>query len=289
MKDFKRKLAFFIRCLRHIKQPKICPYCHSNLYSRVDSKFFVTELLKCCVCNLNYRHPKDSENYLEEFYEKKYDMGERIETKLPSKKELRELMDTNFPIQRDYSDYCLALCKNVNSRIIDYGCSWGYTVFQLKKTGFDVQGFEISKFRAQFANKLGVVVQSEISNLRVDNDLIFSSHVMEHLADIKRYIELSGSFLKEEGIFMAFCPNGSNEYQQRDPLVYKGSWGDIHVNAIDIEFAMYAFQKNPYIILTGDWKFDLQLLSEWNGQSQVVGEQKDGKELLIISKPNLSC
>ena len=77
------------------------------------------------------------------------------------------------------------------------------------------------------------------------------------------------------------------EYRKREPNTWHGSWGDLHVNLIDLSFAKYNFKNNPYLILSGDWDFNIKEIENWDGISQKVGNIKDGKELLIITKPNI--
>jgi hypothetical protein len=86
---------------------------------------------------------------------------------------------------------------------------------------------------------------------------------------------------------MAFCPNGSEEFRNRSPKDFHVNWGFLHPSYLDVEFAQKTFEKNPYLILTSDWNHDCKMISEWDGKSQVTGEKRDGKELLIISKPNI--
>ncbi len=85
---------------------------------------------------------------------------------------------------------------------------------------------------------------------------------------------------------MAFCPNGNIEYRKREPHIWHGSWGDIHINLLDRDFASFAFKDHPYLILSDDWAFQMNQLSGWDQKSQVLGNKHDGKELLIIAKPN---
>lgn len=172
--------------------------------------------------------------------------------------------------------------------VIDYGCSWGYNLYQLEQSGFNPSGYELSVPRAKFGEeKLGVKIFTNENDLPVNQDLFLSSHVIEHLSKLTAFIKLSQDKLNKEGIFMAFCPNGNNEYRQRESETWHGSWGDIHVNLIDQEFAKEVFKNNPYLILTGDWEFDPKEISNWDGKSQTIGSKMDGKELLIIAKPNI--
>jgi hypothetical protein len=209
-------------------------------------------------------------------------------TDLPSDEKIDIYKKENFKTERSYNFYINALFNSKPISIIDYGCSWGYNVYKLLNEGHNTVGFEVSKPRARFGeNKLGIKIFSELHDVPTGQDLFLSSHVIEHLIDLPSFFKFSKSCLKQDGIFMAFCPNGNKDYRDREPNIWHGSWGDIHVNLIDTEFAKLSFNDNPYLILTGDWIFNPQEIQDWDGLSQKVGDKKDGKELLIISKPNI--
>ncbi|MGB0522314.1 MAG: class I SAM-dependent methyltransferase [Flammeovirgaceae bacterium] len=274
--------------LANAAQPKQCPYCKSTDLEPIDSKFFVTTLFKCKHCNLNHRHPKDTSKWLDNFYQQEYEIDTAMMTDLPSDAEIAKLKSENFNSLRDYSVYIDPVFNDSSIKVIDYGCSWGYNVFKLKNAGYDAVGFEVSRPRAKFGeDKLDVTIFSNFDHAPSNMDLFFSSHVIEHLIDLPKFIQESKSHLTSDGIFMAFCPNGNLEYRQREPNIWHGSWGDIHVNLIDEAFAKHIFKDHPYLILTGDWSFDPKEIEAWDGMSQKIGEKKDGKELLIISKPNI--
>jgi len=285
----KRRLKYLFRSVSNITQTKVCPNCKSNDLKRIDSKIFVTSLLKCKDCDLNHRHPKDSAKWLEKYYQKEYKIDTHMMTDLPSDSEIKVLKENNFEKLRSYDAYLDALSDSSPLKILDYGTSWGYNVFKLRNSNYDAIGFELSKPRAKFGEeKLGVTIISDIKEVPADRDVILSSHVIEHLIDLPEFFDFSKAHLKEDGIFMAFCPNGNNEYRNREFEIWHGSWGDIHVNLLDAEFAQQAFKNNPYLILSGDWSFNVEEIKKWDGKSQVVGDKKDGKELLIISKPNIT-
>ncbi|MEM9023310.1 MAG: methyltransferase domain-containing protein, partial [Bacteroidota bacterium] len=235
-----------------------------------------------------FRFPRDSTAFLEKFYQTDYAIDTHMMTQLPDAATLEQLKAENFPDQRNYSPYVRAISAVADPRVVDYGCSWGYTLYQMQQEGLDVQGYELSRPRAAFGAQLDVEIQTDVEAIRKDNDVFMSSHVIEHLPDLQEFIALARSRLKENGTFMAFCPNGAAEYRAREPQVFHVNWGFVHPNYLDIAFACHAFKDNPYLILTGDWTFDLDTLKNWDGRSQVVGPRRDGKELLIISKPNTS-
>ena len=284
----KRRVKYLIRSVSNLGQKKYCPYCGGISLKKIDQKYGITSLLKCRNCGLNHRHPKDSSKWLEKFYQKEYQIDTHMMTDLPSDKRIDSLKQEGFNSLRSYDSYILSLFKSTSLRIIDYGCSWGYNVFKLIQSGHKAVGYEISEPRARFGReKLEVQIFSKESDVPIDHDIFLSSHVIEHLADISSFISFSKTRIKEDGIFMAFCPSGNQEYRDREPEIWHGSWGDIHVNLLDVAFAKELFKKNPYLILTGDWQFNPEEIKAWDGVSQKVGNKLDGKELLIIAKPNI--
>lgn len=288
---FLQKLKYLFRSILKITQTKRCPNCGATGMMEVDNKYLITRLYKCSSCKLNFRFPVDSKQFLIKFYQSEYqaDYSEftREITSLPTEEQLANMTANNFRGKRDYSPFVASLLKERTGKILDYGCSWGYSIYQLKKAGFDTEGFEISKARAEFGKKIGVTIHSKETDVRNNNDLIMSSHAIEHLPVISEFIKFSKDKLNHDGIFMAFCPNGADEYRKREPGVFHVNWGFLHPNYLDIEFAETTFRRNPYLIMTGDWTYDLNELALWDGQSQVTGSRRDGQELLIISKPNI--
>ena len=288
----RQKLNYLLRSLKNFNQDKKCPNCGKIAGRLIDEKYLVTKLIKCENCKLNFRYPTDSKASMNEFYQSDYDANYSEETlsitDLPSDEALVQLMKDNFPNKRDHSPFIKAVLKSSSARVLDYGCSWGYSVYQLKRTGYDAEGFEISRQRAGFGKKLNVTIHHSGETVKGDLDLIMSNHAIEHFSVISDFIKFSSTRLKKEGIFMAFCPNGSPEYRQREPDIFHVNWGFLHPNYLDIEFAVHSFSRNPYLVVTGDWNYDLNTLSSWDGKSQIVGDKKDGKELLIIAKPNIN-
>ena len=276
---------YLLRSILNIAQPRQCPYCGGSEFKVIDSKYIVTKLLKCTTCALQHRHPRDSKEYLDQFYQSEYSIDVAMMTALPTDTQLAVLKQELFPELPVYADYIKAL-PGVGNRVIDYGCSWGYNVYKMQQAGLDVQGYELSKPRAKFGEKLQLKIATQESDIRPDNDVFFSSHVIEHLPNIHAYIQLAASKLTKDGYFIAFCPNGSQEYREREPDIYHVNWGFLHPNFLDIEFAKYAFRNNPYLILTGDWDHAPSAIAAWDGTSQKVDENKSGQELLIIARPH---
>lgn len=282
-----QKINYLLRSFANMGQKKECPFCHQSNLQKIDTKFFVTQLLKCDNCGLSHRHPKDDEKWLRKFYQSEYSIDVHMMTDIPNDEELAQLKKDRFPLLRSFDPYISAMLPD-GAKIIDFGCSWGYNVFKLNASGYNAEGYELSKPRGSFGmDKLGVKIHDKLDHMPKDRDLVMSSHVIEHLSNIPEFIDFAKSHLKEDGIFMAFCPNGNDAYRQREPDIWHVNWGFLHPNFLDVDFGKKAFKNNPYIILTDDWDFNCKLIARWDGKSQVVGEKQDGKELLIIAKPNI--
>jgi 2-polyprenyl-3-methyl-5-hydroxy-6-metoxy-1,4-benzoquinol methylase len=288
----RQKILYLIRSTFNVGQKKQCPNCSHTVFDCIDTKYLVTRLYKCKACKLNFRFPVDSKAFLDKFYQSEYqanysDVSREI-TDLPDDEELTRLMQNNFYGKRDYSPFVKALLKTNSAKILDYGCSWGYSIFQLKQAGYDSEGFEISKARANFGEKIGIKIHHEQNDIRDGNDLIMSSHAIEHLPVVSEFIRFAASKLVPDGILMTFCPNGSPEFRNREPHNFHVNWGFLHPNYLDVEFAAHTFRKNPYLILTDDWRYNLEVLEKWDGTSQIIGQKLDGQELLVIAKPNVT-
>ena len=211
-----------------------CPYCKSKLDSKkylIDVKFYFTKLVECNFCKLLVRLPTDTISENNSFYQQNYKQG--YTTDCPNFEELDALKKSNFEnTERDYSRYITILTKlNVKSdaKILDFGCSWGYGLYQLNKAGYNALGFEISKPRLQYGiDNLNVIGYNNSTQIPNDLDVFFSSHVLEHVPDLKFVFELAFEKLKNGGIFIAITPNGSKEFQKKAPNDFHKLWGKVH-------------------------------------------------------------
>jgi len=191
---------------------KTCPYCHHTQAKVLGRKYFLVQLRKCHNCGLMFRFPKENFEESIKFYQSDYKEG--LTTDLPSKLDLKHLLEQQFKgTSNDFSDKINLVKSYVSEgKVLDYGCSWGYGVWQFKQAGYDTLGFEISQPRAEFGCRyLGVDIISqaqEINNQGKESfDVIFTSHVLEHMPDISNVFELFHRLLKPCGTLAIFVPN----------------------------------------------------------------------------------
>ncbi len=210
---------------------------------------------------------------------------------MPTSQELRQLRRTKFKnTEKDYSYYIKVLKSlglNRKTRLLDYGCSWGYGSWQLQQAGYSVQSYEISRPRCEYAkNFLGIDATWDIEALEGPFDIFFSAHVLEHVLSVGDVISLAVKLLKPGGLFVAFTPNGSNVYRESHPWQWEHSWGFVHPNLIDEEY--YEFRFNDMSFLLASSPYDSNAIREWVCIENFKVEQKvlnlNGEELLCVVK-----
>src|SRR6266850_1266851 len=285
MSNIKSKLKYFLRSVqkRASKFTTICPSCGSLVRSLVDSKFVVTQLVECDECHLLYRIPGDSPIESDQFYQYEYEQGPT--TKLPSEKELQSLIASNFSAlpnsYRPYLGIFEALQLKKGTRVLDYGCSWGYGSYQLRKAGMEVEGFELSRARARYAvEKLKLEVRSDLDDLSNDFDVFFSSHVLEHVANLDQTFSFARRLTKAGGIFLSLTPNGSPDFRRANPDAFHRLWGLAHPNLLQARFVQKAFHDKPLFL--GSNPYPLEGIALWD-RSRSVHTDLSGWEMVIIA------
>jgi SAM-dependent methyltransferase len=227
-----------------------------------------------------FRWPKENVESSFHFYQGVYHEG--CVGDVPDLAELRELMAASFAA--DNLDYSVRI-KTVRSaskglRVIDYGASWGYGVWQFQKAGFDAEGFEVGFSRAEYGRRnLGVRVETTTAEFAPNSfDVIHTAHVLEHVADLKSVFADFQRLLKPGGVLVIFVPNAGGQSAQTLGTHWGPMIGEKHVNALTAEF----FARNlPLYDLTprfGSSPYDVPLRAL--GDSPAL----DGEELLVVSE-----
>jgi SAM-dependent methyltransferase len=173
---------------------------------------------------------------------------------MPSRAELENLIRTEFRnTEKDFREKIAFLRTLMPSgHVLDFGCSWGYTSWQLERAGYDVTGFEISDIRCTYAStELGIKSISDELELRSPKyteafDAVFTSHVLEHLPTLTNTFGQFNRWLKPGGLLMIFVPNGRG----KNATLQGVHWGPLvcekHPLALDAKFLTYALEKHGF-------------------------------------------
>ena len=156
------------------------------------------------------------------------------------------------------------------ARIYEFGCSWGYGSWQLQQAGFEVTAYEISKPRSRFAvEKLGVKTLDPSSVKPQSFDVVYSSHVIEHVPSPAKMLAQGLDMLRPGGLFVALTPNGSLNYRRANAKSWQSSWGQVHPQLICEEWVRRAAADRPYYI--SGLPVDLSALSRWTAEQLTDG------------------
>jgi len=284
-----QKFRYFFNSLLATGQKIQCTYCGSDQCKEIDRKYLVTRLMECQNCHLYFRYPVDKKEVNADYYQTEYKENDHITTELPGAALLEKLKAENFSsVNKNANKYLDLFTRLFPSEkflnIVDYGSSWGYLTYQFKKAGHVVQGYEISRQRAAYGVKnLDIEIYSDENLLRGNNHIFFSSHVIEHHPDIPSMISLAESLLRNGGYFVAFCPNGSAAFRQKNQEAFHHLWGKAHPNYLNGEFFKYIFRDRPYFI--GSNPVNRVHVHPLQQQDKQV-DDLSGEELLVISRFN---
>jgi len=283
----KQKIKYLIDSVLASGQRNQCVYCKSEDCKEIDRKYFVTKLMECQNCHLYFRYPVDKKEENANFYQTEYQESDKITTDLPDSSLLEKMKNEGFTVGNKNANRYLELFARLfpeekSLRIIDYGSSWGYTSYQFKQAGHQVQGYEISRSRASYGIKnLDVDICMDEKTLRRENHIFFSSHVIEHHPDIASMIHLAESLLINGGYFIAFCPNGSLPFRLKNQEIFHRFWGKVHPNYLNADFYKYVFRNQPHYIASNPIiKENIHPLQ----MRETTIDDLSGEELLIIAK-----
>ena len=286
------KLSYLLISLKKFitKKGLSCPSCNARDNQTVDKKYLITSLKRCKKCKLLYRTPGTTIDENKTFYQEKYSEG--FTTDCPKIEKLNELINNNFKnTEKDYSKY-IKILDILNPKtnlslpcLFDYGCSWGYGSYQLKKK-FNVDSYEISSLRAKYAKEklnINVIDISELSYLAEKKkfDIFFMSHVLEHVPNPSEILNFGMKLLKKNGFLVSFTPNGSLEHKKTNSNWSK-LWGMTHPNFIDEKFYQKFFSENIFYI--GSSEYNLQNIKNFINSDQNYIDNLSGSELMIIVK-----
>ena len=248
-------MAYFLwafkRTLGAGRTANACPACEATNNFIVRRKYVVTALRECRNCSLRYRTPKDDAGAAEAFYaDEVYKQG--FTTDLPSAAELQAMMNNRFAgTEKDFGYRIEALAAaglSPNSRILDFGCSWGYGSWQMRQAGFEVFSYEIGRERAQYAKAmLGCAMVSDLRTLDGTVDCFFSSHVIEHLPNPRPMFDEAEKALRPGGLFVCYCPNGAIEREKRDFGEYHKNWNKVHPLMLTPQFLKGEARRRGFV------------------------------------------
>ncbi len=136
-----------------------------------------------------------------------------------------------------FKEYILELenaCQILNAqpheiKVLEFGMGWGFWSSLAKACNFNITGVELSRNRIEFAQKNGVRVIEDISQLADEKfDYIYSNQVFEHIPDPRETLQKLANLLSEDGVIHIQVPNGKGMEKELQGTAWKAQKDALH-------------------------------------------------------------
>jgi 2-polyprenyl-3-methyl-5-hydroxy-6-metoxy-1,4-benzoquinol methylase len=277
------KLKFLRRILtsRFALADRACPYCGAVDSQLIQRKHGLLDLRRCFSCSLMFRWPKDSVQDNESFYQNDYRQGMTPEQWVGDKEALCATVDFNMSAR-------IRLLRTLapTGYVLDYGSSWGYGTYRMAASGYNAVGFEISRTRAELAVKhFGVrtiTCAQELDEYKLAFDVIFASHVLEHLPSLNGVFERFIDLLKPGGLLLIFVPNCGGRNARSCGVRWGPMCCEEHTMAFEAEFFERNLPRQGFSVLCFSDPYSPELLNRLlAGDSSE--SRLDGDELVVCA------
>jgi len=231
-----------------------CPACGSSNYTKVLTApdYLVSgesfEIMECNDCSLRFTSPIPNNNEIGNYYKSDdyishTGRGNSIINKI--------YRIVRYFTLRSKKKKVIKFSQNKSGSILDIGCGTGNFLKIIKQSGWKINGVEINDTARGIAkNNTGSVIlnQIEFFGSKQKYDVITLWHSLEHLYDLKRYLNKISISLNTNGIVMIAVPN----YQSFDADYFKQDWA-----AYDVPRHLYHFSFDAIVKLLEKFKFKL--------------------------------
>jgi len=198
-------------------------------------------------------------------------------------------MSTSFVGTDKWFGEKIEIVKRYRSRgkLLDYGCSWGYGIWQFKKAGFDVMGYEVCEARAEFGRRnMGVEIVSDVEQLESLPtgmfDIIFCHHVFEHLHDPYPVLERFKRLINADGIVVIFSPNCEGlKNSETAKIVCRRLLCEGHILGLTVDFFEKNLPKHGFRLIASeifDYEWERSYFKMHPSEGKLLGA-----ELMVIA------
>lgn len=211
---------------RTVSLPPTCILCGGHGKLRFsdcrDLEYFIpasSDFYRCTACGFVFMHPQPTRDDLPGLYPSTYHNFDA-----PSGAMSRMLLD------RYYAHHA-AICRRYLPRdgaFLEIGSAGGDLLARLRDHGYrNVQGIELSRDGWEISRQKGLeVFHGTVEEFATDQrfDMLFMSHVIEHVLDPVATVGRMAGLLKEGGVLYVETPNVA----ALDARIWRRHWGLIH-------------------------------------------------------------
>ncbi len=219
---------------------KSCPVCGASSFKEVfkapyfrgDNELFAIQ--ECNECKFWVTSPRPEDADLGKYY----DSANYISHNNSSK----SLMDKAYQVVRNYSlkkkVQLISRVDNGSKSLLDYGAGTGHFLLEAKKSGWKIEGVEISGDAREVAKKDNALELHDPEQFEVEGgkySVITLWHVLEHLPNLNEHLQSFYAGLQSGGKLVIAVPN----HESNDSKHYGENWA-----ALDVPLHLWHFKKS---------------------------------------------
>lgn len=150
-----------------------------------------------------YLNPMPTESYLKKYYADTY---------------WQSRTDKDYPLRLRDIEHLKLLKKyfpkfdETEKKVLNFGAGHGGISFFLHSSKHNIFNYEPGGMREYFTDRWNIL--KDLNNIDIKFDLIYGSHSLEHVQDIKKTLELFNKISHKETIFFFEVPNCHKESSQ---------------------------------------------------------------------------
>lgn len=173
-----------------------CRYCGSNKYELILSTDSGWQIVRCDGCGLARTNPQPETNYDEQ--------SDYFEHYLNNEKLFRSFFK---PLVQFIGQH---IC---GGKLLEIGCSVGFLLEEAKMAGYLIEGVELNKKAAALCADKGITVNNcNLMQCQFPSDtfdVVVLSHVLEHITDLKEFLNEIYRILSPSGFIVLSQPTFS--------------------------------------------------------------------------------
>jgi len=291
---------------------KNCPTCGSSNYTKVltATDYLILgesfEIMECANCSMRFTSPIPDNNEITNYYKSDDYVSHTGKGNSIINKVYRFVQYFTLHSKKEIVE---KFSPKKSGSILDIGCGTGKFLKTMKQFGWSINGVENNDTAREIAeNNTGSIILNQIEFFegKQKYNVITLWHSLEHLHELKQYLNKISISLNTNGVLMIAAPN----YHSYDADYYKQDWAayDVprHLYHFSFEAMVKVFEKyNFKLIYSKQMLFDsfyVSLLSEikvrkkqniikalivgwksfWQGRKNV----ESGSSILYVFKKN---
>jgi len=173
------------------------------------------KVVRCRSCGLIYLNPRLTEQALADIYDRNYYDGKGFDPHVNYIADFEKESDTEKVFRPEETVTLIKEIAHPPAMLLDFGCGLGDLMRQAVKHGYKVEGFEVSRFGADFTRANGFKVYDNLDELPSEQyDIVTAIEVFEHCASPMKALRAIHKCLKRDGSLYYTTANFDGFYRK---------------------------------------------------------------------------